>query len=115
MPFRQSRARPPEPVVTIVFNESGRDAFFEVTGRVARNRDVLAIYLDNVELVAPTVNTQGGQGIADGRAIISGGDFTTERVRTLAIQLRSRCFAGGVGVVRGTQRRRDPRCRFFAA
>ena len=75
--------------MTIVFNESGRDAFFEVTGRVARNRDVLAIYLDNVELVAPTVNTQGGQGIADGRAIISGGDFTTERVRTLAIQLRS--------------------------
>ena len=40
-------------------------------------------------MIAPTVNTPGGQGIADGRAIISGGDFTTERVRTLAIQLRS--------------------------
>ena len=87
--FPSIEGTPPEPVVTIVFNESGRDAFFEVTGRVARNRDVLAIYLDNVELVAPTVNTQGGQGIADGRAIISGGDFTSERVRTLAIQLRS--------------------------
>ena len=87
--FPSIEGTPPEPVVTIVFNESGRDAFFEVTGRVARNRDVLAIYLDNVELVAPTVNTQGGQGIADGRAIISGGDFTTERVRTLSIQLRS--------------------------
>ena len=87
--FPSIEGTPPAPVVTIVFNESGRDAFFEVTGRVARNRDVLAIYLDNVELVAPTVNTQGGQGIADGRAIISGGDFTTERVRTLAIQLRS--------------------------
>ena len=87
--FPSIEGTPPQPVVTIVFNESGRDAFFEVTGRVARNRDVLAIYLDNVELVAPTVNTQGGQGIADGRAIISGGDFTTERVRTLAIQLRS--------------------------
>lgn len=87
--FPSIEGTPPEPVVTIVFNESGRDAFFEVTGRVARNRDVLAIYLDNVELVAPTVNTTGGQGIADGRAIISGGDFTTERVRTLAIQLRS--------------------------
>ena len=87
--FPSIEGTPPEPVVTIVFNESGRDAFFEVTGRVARNRDILAIYLDNVELVAPTVNTQGGQGIADGRAIISGGDFTTERVRTLAIQLRS--------------------------
>ena len=80
---------PPRPVVTIVFNEAGRDAFFEVTGRVARNRDVLAIYLDNVELVAPTVNTTSGEGIPDGRAIISGGDFTNERVRTLAIQLRS--------------------------
>ena len=87
--FPSIEGTPPEPVVTIVFNESGRDAFFEVTGRVARNRDVLAIYLDNVELVAPTVNTAGGQGIADGRAIISGGDFTTDRVRTLAIQLRS--------------------------
>ncbi len=87
--FPSIEGTPPEPVVTIVFNESGRDAFFEVTGRVARNRDILAIYLDNVELVAPTVNTPGAQGIADGRAIISGGDFTTERVRTLAIQLRS--------------------------
>ena len=87
--FPSIEGTPPQPVVTIVFNESGRDSFFEVTGRVARNRDVLAIYLDNVELVAPTVNTQGGQGIADGRAIISGGDFTAERVRTLAIQLRS--------------------------
>ena len=87
--FPSIEGTPPAPVVTIVFNESGREAFFEVTGRVARNRDVLAIYLDNVELVAPTVNTQGGQGIADGRAIISGGDFTAERVRTLAIQLRS--------------------------
>ncbi len=87
--FPSIEGTPPEPVVTIVFNESGRDAFFEVTGRVARNRDVLAIYLDNVELVAPTVNTPGGEGIPDGRAIISGGDFTTERVRTLAIQLRS--------------------------
>lgn len=80
---------PPRPVVTIVFNEAGRDAFFEVTGRVARNRDVLAIYLDDVELVAPTVNTATGEGIPDGRAIISGGDFTNERVRTLSIQLRS--------------------------
>ena len=80
---------PPQPVVTIVFNEAGRDAFFEVTGRVARNRDVLAIYLDDVELVAPTVNTASGEGIPDGRAIISGGDFTSERVRTLSIQLRS--------------------------
>ena len=80
---------PPQPVVTIVFNETGRDAFFEVTGRVARNRDVLAIYLDDAELVAPTVNTTTGEGIPDGRAIISGGDFTNERVRTLAIQLRS--------------------------
>ena len=80
---------PPQPVVTIVFNDAGRDAFFEVTGRVARNRDVLAIYLDDVELVAPTVNTTTGEGIPDGRAIISGGDFTNERVRTLSIQLRS--------------------------
>lgn len=73
------------PVVNIVFNDDGADAFFEVTDRIARNGDLLAIYLDGEELVAPGAS----QGIAGGRAFIQGPDFTGERARTIAIQLRA--------------------------
>ncbi len=73
------------PVVNIVFNDAGGDAFFELTDRIARNRDLLAIYLDGEELVAPGAS----QGIAGGRAFIQGPDFTAERARTIAIQLRA--------------------------
>ncbi len=73
------------PVVNIVFNDDGGDAFFEVTDRIARNRNLLAIYLDGEELVAPGAS----QGIAGGRAFIQGPDFTAERARTIAIQLRA--------------------------
>ena len=75
----------PRPIVTLVFNEDGGDAFFNATDRVARQNDRLAIYLDGVELVAPSAQA----GITGGRAIIEGGDFTAESVRTIAIQLRS--------------------------
>ncbi len=75
----------PRPIVTLVFNDDGAEAFFNVTDRVARQNDRLAIYLDNQELVAPSAQA----GISGGRAIIEGGDFTTEGVRTIAIQLRS--------------------------
>ena len=75
----------PRPIVTLVFNDEGGDAFFDVTDRVARQNDRLAIYLDGVELVAPSAQA----GISGGRAIIEGGDFTSESVRTIAIQLRS--------------------------
>ncbi len=75
----------PRPIVTLVFNEDGGDAFFKATDRVARQNDRLAIYLDGVELVAPSAQA----GITGGRAIIEGGDFTSESVRTIAIQLRS--------------------------
>ncbi len=75
----------PRPIVTLVFNDEGADAFFDVTDRVARQNDRLAIYLDGEELVAPSVQA----GISGGRAIIEGGNFTSEGVRTIAIQLRS--------------------------
>jgi protein-export membrane protein SecD len=75
----------PRPIVTLVFNDEGGDAFFAVTDRVARQDDRLAIYLDGEELVAPSAQA----GITGGRAIIEGGSFTSEGVRTIAIQLRS--------------------------
>ncbi|NQU97509.1 MAG: protein translocase subunit SecD, partial [Chloroflexi bacterium] len=73
------------PVVNIVFNDKGADEFFKVTDRISRTGDLLAIYLDGAELVAPRAE----QGIPGGRAYISGADFTADRVRTVAIQLRS--------------------------
>tara|TARA_Y100001934_G_scaffold11573_1_gene14668 strand:- start:1031 stop:3001 length:1971 start_codon:yes stop_codon:yes gene_type:complete len=85
----------PRPIVTLVFNDDGADAFFKATDRVARQNDRLAIYLDNEELVAPSAQS----GISGGRAIIEGGDFTTERVRTIAIQLRSGALPVGLDLI----------------
>ena len=83
------------PIVTLVFNDAGADAFFEWTDRVARQGDRLAIYLDGEELVAPSAQA----GIAGGRAIIEGGNFTAEGVRTIAIQLRSGALPVGLELI----------------
>ena len=85
----------PRPIVTLVFNEDGGNAFFNVTDRVSRQDDRLAIYLDGEELVAPSARA----GITGGRAIIEGGSFTTERVRTIAIQLRSGALPVGLDLI----------------
>lgn len=85
----------PRPIVTLVFNDDGATAFFNVTDRVARQGDRLAIYLDGEELVAPSADA----GISGGRAIIEGGSFTTEGVRTIAIQLRSGALPVGLDLI----------------
>ena len=81
--------------MTLVFNDDGGKAFFNVTDRVSRQDDRLAIYLDGEELVAPSARA----GITGGRAIIEGGSFTTERVRTIAIQLRSGALPVGLDLI----------------
>jgi preprotein translocase subunit SecD len=73
------------PVVNIEFDGEGGDEFFEVTDRISRTNGLLAIYLDGSELVAPAAQA----GISGGRAFIQGPDFTGERARTVAIQLKS--------------------------
>lgn len=75
------------PVVNIQFNERGAEEFFRITQRISRDpsSNLLAIYLDGKELVAPTAQ----QAISGGRAFIQGPDFTPERARTIAIQLKS--------------------------
>jgi protein-export membrane protein SecD len=88
----------PAPIVTLVFNDKGGDAFFDVTDRVSRQDDRLAIYLDDEELVAPGIDRSQG-GISGGRAIIEGGSFTTESVRTVAIQLRSGALPVGLELI----------------
>lgn len=74
-----------QPVITVVFTNDGGDKFFELTDRIARNDNRLAIYLDGEELVAPGAD----QGISGGRAIIFGPDINADRARTIAIQLRA--------------------------
>ncbi|MBU88726.1 MAG: protein translocase subunit SecD [Chloroflexi bacterium] len=74
-----------KPIVQLVFNDGGGEAFYEVTDRIAREDDRLAVYLDGDELVAPYAST----GIAGGRAFIEGPGFTSDTTRTIAIQLRS--------------------------
>lgn len=76
------------PIVHIEFDSKGADIFAEITTRIARspNQDRIAIFLDDLELLAPVAR----EAITGGRAVISGAaDFTTERVRTISIQLES--------------------------
>ena len=84
-----------KPIVSLVFNDDGADAFYQATDRISRHDDRLAIYLDDEELVAPSATT----GISGGRAIIEGGSFTNERVRTIAIQLRSGALPVGLELI----------------
>ena len=84
-----------KPIVQIVFNDEGGEAFYEVTDRIAREDDRLAVYLDGDELVAPYAST----GIAGGRAFIEGPGFTSETARTIAIQLRSGALPLGLELI----------------
>lgn len=59
-------------VVKLEFNSAGKTAFYEATNNNIGK--TLSIYIDDVELMSPTVNSA----ISDGNAIISGGyDYTT--------------------------------------
>ena len=63
-----------QPVVNIVFDDDGSDIFYEVTDRISRTGDLLAIYLDNEELVSPGAD----KAISGGRAYIYGKDIDAE-------------------------------------
>ena len=73
------------PLVSIQFNSRGRDIFRELTTRLAGDPlKRIAIFLDDVEVSAPTVQSP----IPNGVGQISGG-FTRDSARRLAIQLES--------------------------
>ena len=79
------------PVVNIVFNERGTRIFGQLTRDILAHeietgeRDAIAIFLDDEELIAPVVNSE----ITSGTAVIQGADFTLERVRNLALLLEA--------------------------
>ena len=75
-----------QPIVTLIFKDQGARIFGELTQEIAGSReDEIAIFLDDEQLVSPSVTTA----ITAGSAIIQGRDFTIERVRDLALLLES--------------------------
>ena len=73
------------PQVTVRFNSTGRDIFRALTTRLAGDQlKRIAIFLDDEEISAPTVQSP----ILNGVGQITGG-FTRESARRLAIQLES--------------------------
>ena len=79
------------PIVNIEFNDIGARLFGELTEEIVAKQeltgqqDQIAIFLDNEELIAPTVQTA----ITAGAAFIQGRDFTIKRVSDLALELKS--------------------------
>jgi preprotein translocase subunit SecD len=71
-----------EPSVSLEFNPDGAKKFADITAKNIGKP--LAIYLDNIMVSAPIVNTA----ITDGRASISG-NFSVETAKQLVIQLNA--------------------------
>ncbi len=75
-------SRTNEPEVALEFKSEGAKLFADLTTKYVGRR--IAIYLDEEQVSAPTVNTP----ITDGRAVISGG-FTLPQAQQLATQLNA--------------------------
>ena len=73
------------PIINVEFNSEGTKEFAEVTTRIAGTADVLAILLDDDELIAPRVP----QPITGGASFISGPTLTMERVQDISLLLES--------------------------
>lgn len=81
-----------EPEVSLEFTSEGSKKFSDVTTRLVAKQ--LAIFLDDLPLTWPRVNTP----ITDGRAIITGG-FTQDQAKILALQLNAGALPVPVRVI----------------
>jgi len=81
-----------EPIVQLQFSSDGATKFQNITERNLHKQ--VAIFLDNQQLLAPTVNTV----IPNGQAVISGG-FTAPQTKQLAILLNSGALPAPVHVI----------------
>ena len=81
-----------EPEVGIAFTADGAKKFSDVTKRLIGKQ--LAIFLDDIVVTAPRVNTE----IADGEAVITG-SFTVDSAKQLSIQLNAGALPIPVKVV----------------
>ena len=79
------------PIVNLEFDNDGTRMFGELTLDIVRKEeetgesDLIAIFLDDAELISPRVESA----ITAGTAIIQGQDFTIERVRDLSLLLEA--------------------------
>jgi len=73
------------PIVNIEFKAEGARRFGEITTQMAGGPDLLAIFLDNKELISSRVISP----ITGGAAFIEGRDFTFERVSDIALLLEA--------------------------
>ncbi|MBW4620883.1 MAG: hypothetical protein KME17_16190 [Cyanosarcina radialis HA8281-LM2] len=81
------------------FDESGAKLFTEMTKNVAGTGRSIGIFIDDVLISSPTVNSQyATTGITGGAAEISG-NFTDKQAQELAIQLRSGALPASVEIV----------------
>ena len=69
-----------EYLVSLELNDSGKEAFKEATTEAHANGTRISIWMDDVQITAPTVEAV----IADGKATISGGFETGEEAQDLA-------------------------------
>jgi preprotein translocase subunit SecD len=83
---------PTSPMVAITFTPEGAKKFSDLTNRLVGQP--LAVFLDNVPLTAPTVQSV----IRDGRAVING-SFTIESAKQLALQLSAGALPVPIKVV----------------
>ncbi len=81
-----------EPEVALEFTDIGAKKFSEVTGRLVGKQ--LAIFLDDIPISAPKVNSQ----ISDGNAVITGMP-NQESAKSLALQLKAGALPVPVQVV----------------
>lgn len=81
-----------EPVVALTFTDQGKTKFAELTTRLVGQP--LVIFLDDIAIAAPTVQTP----LLDGRAVINGG-FTIQSAKQLASQLSAGALPVPINVV----------------
>lgn len=83
------------PAVSLEFDKEGKENFAQATGEVLDEPDVkdrvIYIVLDDQVISAPAIvpRSSGGQAITDGKAVISGDDFTVETASQLANLIRA--------------------------
>lgn len=74
--------------VALTFTDDGAKAFADATTELYANGGSISIWLDDENVSTATVNAA----ITDGKAVITGSNFTQEQVVTLARQINSaRC------------------------
>jgi protein-export membrane protein SecD len=74
-----------KPIINIEFNDQGTKKFAELTTEISTTNDLIAIFLDDQELISPGASKP----ILGGFAFIDSPNFTIDRVNDLSLMLES--------------------------